>query len=72
MEHKKSKWNISVQTELIIDFLAILEKSLDQSLFLYNFIREVRSSGVKGSITVMHIRKFFKLHRLIQNLSQGC
>ena len=38
-----------------IDLLAILQKSLDRALFLYNFIREVRSNGVRGSITIMHI-----------------
>ena len=48
-----------------IDLLAILQKSLDRALFLYKFIREVRSSGVRGSITIMHIRKFFKLHHNI-------
>ena len=48
-----------------IDLLAILQKSLDRALFLYNFIREVRSSGVRGSIAIMHIRKFFKLHHNI-------
>ena len=45
-----------------IDLLAILQKSLDRALFLYNFIREVRSSGIRGSNTIMHIRKFIKLH----------
>ena len=40
-------------------------KSLDRALFLYNFIREVRSSGVRGSITIMQIRKFFKVHHNI-------
>ena len=50
---------------LPIDLLATLEKSLDRALFLYNFIREVRSSGVRGSITIMHIRKFFKVHHNI-------
>ena len=49
-----------------IDLLAILQKSLDRALFLYNFIREVRSSGVRiGSITIMHVRNFFKLHHNI-------
>ena len=47
---------------IIIDLLAILQRSLDRALFLYNFIREVRSSGVRGSTTIMHIRKFLKLH----------
>ena len=50
---------------LTIDLLAILQKSLDRALFLYNFIREVRSSGVRGSNTIMHIRKSFKLHHNI-------
>ena len=48
-----------------IDLLAILQKSLDRALFLYNFIREVRRSGVRGSITIMQIRKFFRLHHNI-------
>ena len=30
------------------DLLAILQKSLDQALFLYNFIRELRSSGIRA------------------------
>ena len=48
------------RTSNIIDLLAILQESLDRALFSYNFIREVRSSGVRGSITIMNIRKFFK------------
>ena len=48
-----------------IDLLAVLQKSLDRALFLYNLIREARSSGVRCSITIMHIRKFFKLHHNI-------
>ena len=31
--------------EMVIDLLAILQKSLDRAIFLYNFIREVRKSG---------------------------
>ena len=46
----------------MMDLLAILQKSLDRALFLYNFIREVRLSGVRGSINIMEIRKFVKLH----------
>ena len=42
------------------DLLAILRKSLDRALFLYVFIRGVRSSGVRASITIVHIRKFKK------------
>ena len=44
-----------------IDLLAILQKSLDRALFLYNFIREVRLSGVRASIAIVHIRKFYKI-----------
>ena len=50
---------------ITIDLLAILRKSLDRALFLYNFIHEVRSSGVRGSIAIMQIRKFFKFHHKI-------
>ena len=45
----------------IIDLLAILQKSLDRALFLYIFIHEVRSSGVGASITIVQIRKFYKM-----------
>ena len=31
----------------IVDLLAILQKSLDRALFLYSFMHEARSSGVK-------------------------
>ena len=44
-----------------IDLLAIQQKSLDQALFLYIFIREVQSSGVRASFTIVHIRKFCKM-----------
>ena len=55
------KYLITEQYKGAIDLLAFLEKSLDRALFLYIFIHEVRSSGVKASITIMHIRKFYKL-----------
>ena len=61
----KSCGNSSSFPKAEIDLLAILRKSLDRALLLYNFIREIRSSGVRGSITIMHIRKFFKLHHNI-------
>ena len=41
--------------------LAILQKSLDRALFLHIFIHEIRSSGVRASITIVHIRKFYKM-----------
>ena len=44
-----------------IDLLAILPKSLDRALFLYIFIHDVRLSGVRASITIVHIRKFYKM-----------
>ena len=45
----------------VIDLLAILQKSLDRALFLYIFLSEVRSSGVRASIAIVHIRKFYKV-----------
>ena len=58
----KNKYNKINSRNEGIDLLAILQKSLDRALFLNKFIREARSSGVRGSITIVHIRKFFKLH----------
>ena len=57
--------NISMQR---IDLLAIQQKSLDRALFLYIFIHEIRSSGVKASITIVHIRKFYKMLQSIIRL----
>ena len=51
-----------------IDLLAILQKSLDRALFLYSFIRDVRSSGVRASITIVHIRKFYQMQQSIVRL----
>ena len=42
-----------------IDLLAILQKSLDRAIFLYSVIHEARLSGVRASIAIVHIRKFF-------------
>ena len=44
-----------------IDLLAILQKSLDRAIFLYILMRKVRLNGVGASITIVHIRKFYKL-----------
>ena len=44
-----------------IDHLAILRKSLDRALFLYIFIHEVRLSGVRASVSIVQIRKFYKM-----------
>ena len=46
---------------LRMDLLAIQQKSLDRALFLYIFIHEIRSSGVRASITIVHIQKFYKM-----------
>ena len=40
----------------IIKLLAILQKSLDRALCLYIFIRKVRSSGVRASITIDSVK----------------
>ena len=48
-----------------IDHLAILQKSLDRALFLYNFVHEVRSIGVRASITIVDIRKFYRKQQSI-------
>ena len=44
-----------------IDLLAILQESLDRAIFLYIFIHEIRLSGVRASISIVHIRKFYKM-----------
>ena len=45
----------------LIDLLAILQKCLDRAIFLYIFMHEVRLSGVRASIAIVHIRKFYKM-----------
>ena len=45
----------------LIDLLAILQKSLDRATFLYIFMRKLRLNGVRASITIVHVRKFYKL-----------
>ena len=59
---KGNKRNINLMPSVYpIDLLAIRQKSLDRALFLYIFIHEIRSSGVRASITIVHIRKFYKM-----------
>ena len=41
-----------------IYLFAIIQKSLDRAISLYIFIHEVRVSGVRASISIVHIRKF--------------
>ena len=58
------KYASDIKNEMLrpkIDLLAIQEKSLDRALFLYIPIREVRSSGVRASIIIVHIQKFYKM-----------
>ena len=40
-------------------------KEPGSSVILYNFIREVQSSGVRASISIVHIRTFFKMHQRV-------
>ena len=52
--------NSIVDSSLVIDLLAILQKSLDRAIFLYIFIHVVRVSDVRASIGIVHIRKFYE------------
>ena len=48
--------------------LAIVQKSLDRTLFLYIFIHKVRSNDVRASIAIALIRKFCKiLHNIARS-----
>ena len=60
-ETTKKSFLIGFGTDIAIDLLAVQQKSLDRALFLYNFIHEIRSSGVRASITIVHVRKFYKM-----------
>ena len=51
-----------------IDLLAILQKSLDRALLSWGFVREVRSSGARASITIVHIRKSYRIKQTIVRL----
>ena len=44
--------------------LSYLKKGLDRALFLNNFILDVRSSGVRASITILHIRNPTKYSKI--------
>ena len=67
-------WDFLVILVIIIDLLAILQKSLDRALFLYIFIHEIRSSGVRASITIVqhskilqNVAKYRSIEILFQN-----
>ena len=56
----KTRWERSERMAIVaIYLLAILQKSLDRALFLYIFIHEVRLS--RAAISIVHIRKFYKM-----------
>ena len=57
----KKYGTIGYKSNIAIDLLAIQQKSLDRALFLYIFIRVVRSSGIRASISIAYIRKFYKM-----------
>ena len=57
--------NILYEMSTVIDLLAIPQNSLDRAIFSYIFIREVRSSDVRASIAIVHIQKFYKMHKKI-------
>ena len=48
----------------LIDLVAILQKSLDRVIFFCIFARVARMSGVRASLAIVHIRKFFKRHKI--------
>ena len=50
----------TVEHILNLDLFAILQKSLDRALFLYIFILEARMSGIRASISIVHIRNSTK------------
>ena len=52
---------LNYRIQELMDLLTIQQMSLDRALFLYIFIREVRLNGVRISITIVHIRKFYKM-----------
>ena len=57
----KDRFCTMIEPVVLTDLLAIQQKNLDRALFLYIFIHEIRSSGVRASITFVDIRKFYKM-----------
>ena len=55
----ESQARVSIDICSLLDLLAILQKSLDRAIFLYIFIHKIRLSGVRTSISIVHIRKFY-------------
>ena len=48
----------------IIDLPAILHKRVRIDNIFIHFTGKVQLSGVRASITIVHIRKFFKIHKI--------
>ena len=49
-----------VSFRIELNMAAINLSAKDRGLFLCIFTHEIRSSGVRASITIVHIRKFYK------------
>lgn len=45
-----------------IDLFVVLKKSLDRAMFLCICIQSVRLDGVRASITIVYVQKFYKMH----------
>ena len=54
--------NVGVHRVTTIDLLAILQNSLDRAIFSYTLIHEFRLSDVRASISIVHIREFYKMY----------
>ena len=57
-------WSLNSETFLEdldsgTDLKAILQKSLNETIFLYIFILKIRLNGVRASIPVVQIKKFY-------------
>ena len=45
----------------LIDLVALLQKSLDRAIFLYNFTHGFHLSGVRALIAIVNTKKFYKM-----------
>ena len=61
-----SNWYFQFKASLK-DLLAILQKSLDRALFLYISIHKVRLSGIRASISLVHIGNSTKSNKISFN-----
>ena len=51
----------SLQRSMLNRPFSYSAKEPGSSVVLYTFIHEIRSSGVRASITVVHVRKFYQM-----------